>query len=128
MATVYGEQQYHDSQIRGRDYFVVRTPPGALQLGVQIVLSAVLSDGRRITADNSIGINGHLNMQRSEVNELIDRMLGRDPQMRRPPVLAWKPLVAALESIGVITFESELIARPLEIRFEPSAERAVTPG
>jgi hypothetical protein len=47
--------------------------------------------------------------------------------MRRPPVLAWKPLMVALESMGVISSESELIARPLEICFEPSAQRAFTP-
>lgn len=122
IATVHEEQQYHDSR-PGRDAFVVRTPPCALGPGLRIVLSADLDDGRRITADNCFGMSGV--MSQDDVSTQIDRMLGRDPHAHRPRVLAWGPLIAALERAGIGRSESELIASPLEIRYEPAAQRAL---
>jgi hypothetical protein len=119
-ATVHEEQQYHDSRA-GRDDFVVRTPPGASGTGLRIVLSATLDDGRRITADNSFGMSGV--MSQGDVRAQIDMMLGRDPHAHRPRVLAWRPLIAALETAGIRSSESELIATPLEIRYEQAALR-----
>jgi hypothetical protein len=133
VAAVHGEQEYHEAwtareSVEGRSRrFAVRTAPGR-PLGLRIVLTAVLGDERKVTAGVSFGIGGAPEMSRSDVKAQIDRMLGRDPHMRRPPMLAWGPLRAALESIGVASSESELIARPLEISFEASAERAVSPG
>jgi hypothetical protein len=131
VAFVHEEQHYHSSlSARKREDeqerpFVVRTPPGAQRVGLRVVLSAVLDDGRRAIADTPLGISGSLSISRSEVNEQLDRMLGRDPHMRHPPRLAWGPLIAALESVGVNSSEAELIASPLEVRFEPSAEGVV---
>jgi hypothetical protein len=133
MAFVHEEQQYHTclSARKSNDEperpFVVRTPPGAQRVGVRVVLSAVLDDGRTATADTPLGISGSLDISRSEVYEQLDRLLGRDPRMRRPPRLAWGPLTAALESIGVKSSEAELIATPLEVRFEPSTDDVVAP-
>jgi hypothetical protein len=131
-AAVHEEQQYIDEQTRrdrdeqrGRN-LVVRTPPGAMRLGLRVVLSAVLSDGRRITADNCFGIGGPPGMLRPEVDELIHRMLGRDAGVHRPPKLSWDALISALEDIGVISSEPELITTRLEIRLEPSAHQALT--
>ena len=132
-AAVHEERHYHDLRAaRERDYehgppVDVRTPPGAQRVGLRIVLSATLDDGRRITAGTPLGIEGSLSISRSEVNEQLDRLLGRDPNLRRPPMLAWGALIAALESVGVASSESELIASPLEVRFEPSAEGVVAP-
>jgi len=84
---------------------------------------ADLADGRRITADDCFGMSGL--MSRDDVSTQIDRMLGRDSHAHRPRVLAWRPLIAALESAGISRPESELIASPLEIRYEPAAQRAL---
>lgn len=124
-AAVYEEQQYHD-EIQRDTAFIVRTPPGTMRLGLRVVLSAVLDDGRRVDADNSFGIAGPRKMTLHEVNELIDRMLGRDTKQHRPPRLAWPPLLSALARIDVHVFESNLIAAPFELRVEPSARRALT--
>jgi hypothetical protein len=124
-ATVHEEQHYHDSRA-GRDDFVVRTPPGALQLGLCIVLSAELDDGRGITAENSFGIVGATS--RDDVLTQIDRMLGRKPHDHRPRVLAWRPLIVALANAGISVSESELTARPLRVSYEPAAQRALAAG
>jgi len=134
-ATVHGERTYHDAlDEREGDRkqprpFAVRTHPGARRPGLRIVLSAVLGDGRTITADGSFGISGSSKVRsRSDVREQIDQMLGRSPQMRHPPLLAWGPLMSALQSACVASSEPELIARPLEIRYDPSSADAVAPG
>jgi hypothetical protein len=125
IATVYEEQQYHDSRA-GRDNFVVRTPPDALQIGLCIVLSAELDDGRTITADNCFGIIGTISQD--DVSTQIDRMLGRNPHVHQPRVLAWRPLIVALANAGISVSESELIARPLDVSYEPSAQQALAAG
>lgn len=129
VAVVYEESQYHRDQDRNSQAsrFVVRSPPSAQGLGLRVVLSAVLDDGRRITADNCFGISG-LDMSPDAVDAQINRMLGRDPHVRRPPALAWRPLIAALKSIGISRSESELIRRPLDVCYEPSAQRALMLG
>lgn len=133
VAFVHEEEQYHSClSARERDDaperpFVVRTPPDTQRVGLRVVLSAVLDDGRRVTVDTPLGISGSLSISRSEVNEQLARLLGRDPRMRRPPRLAWGPLTAALESIGVSSSEAELTATPLEVRFEPSTDDVVAP-
>lgn len=131
-AAVHEEQHYHDAQARrdrdeGRSpRGVVRTPVGANRLGLRVVLSALLSDGRRVSAENSLGIGGPPRMRCSEVSELLDRMLGRDPRLHRPPRLSWDALTAALQGIGVGVTERELIAAPLQMRLEASAREALT--
>jgi hypothetical protein len=132
-AAVHEERHYHDEVARrdrndaaARDGFAVRTAPGAKRLGLRVVLSAVLDDGRRVTEDNCLGLGGPPTMRLSEVSELLERMLGRNPAFHRPPSLAWGRLLSALESIGVTITEPELIAAPLEIRLEPSARPVVT--
>ena len=132
-AAVHEERHYHDEVARrdrdepgARDRFAVRTPPGATRLGLRVVLSAVLDDGRRVTEENCLGLSGPPTMCLSELSELLERMLGRHPAPRRPPRLAWDRLLSALASIGVTSSELELIAAPLEIRLEPSARPVVT--
>jgi hypothetical protein len=132
-AAVHEERHYHDELARtdrngaaARDGVEVRTAPDAERLGLRVVLSAVLDDGRRVTEDNCLGLGGPPTMRLSDVSELLERMLGRNPESRRPPRLAWDRLLSALESIGVTSTEPELIAAPLEIRLEPSARSVVT--
>jgi hypothetical protein len=132
-AAVHEEGCYHDELARrdrgeaaARDRVAVRTAPGAARLGLRVVLTAVLDDGRRVTEDNCLGLGRPPTMRVSEVSELLERMLGRNPALHRPPRLAWDRLLSALESIGVTSTEPELVAAPLEIRLEPSARPVVT--
>jgi hypothetical protein len=120
VARVYGEVEYHASVADDGGSFVVRTPAEAERRGVRVVLSASLSDGRAATARNAFGIEGSPDLSRAEIEEQIDRVLGRAG--RRPPRLAWGPLSAALESVGLTSSEAELIDAPLEICFAQSAE------
>ena len=96
------------------------------RLGLRVVLSAVLDDGRQVSEENCVGLSGPPTMSVSEVRELLDRALGRDPDLRRPPRLAWGQLLSALKQAGVVTSDAELIAAPLELRLEPSARPMVT--
>jgi hypothetical protein len=46
-------------------------------------------------------------------------MLGRDPELHRPPRLAWGQLVDALAAAGLAVSEQELIDAPLTIELLP---------
>lgn len=120
MATVYGEAEYHQSRVNDEGSSVVRTPADGERRGVRVVLSATLDDGRTATAKNAIGIEGSPDISRAEIEEQIDRVLGRAG--RRPPRLAWASLTAALEGVGAAMSEAELIEAPLELRFDRSVE------
>lgn len=120
VATVHDEQEYHESGGIVSPRFIVRTAPG--RRGFRVALSAVLSDGRTVDAENVFGIDGALGIARAEVGVQIDRLLGRAPDLHSPRVLAWRPLIVALEGAGVGCSEAELIAAPFEVRFaDPSA-------
>jgi hypothetical protein len=86
------------------------------------VLSCFLPDGREIIACNAFGVEGSPDMSAAEVEEQMDRLLGRAADGRRPRRLAWSPLVLALKDAGVESSEEELIAAPFEARFQPSAD------
>jgi hypothetical protein len=64
-----------------------------------------------------------------DVEDSINQMLGRDPELHRPPRLAWSGLIAALAAVGISVTEDELIATPLtlELSDEVKAEIAVEP-
>ncbi len=123
-AAVFEEADYHSRHPARPGQTVVRSPAGSDRLGLRVVLGAVLDDGRRVTAENCMGIGGPPGMVLAEATEAIDRMLGRRAELGRPPRLAWGPLVSALEEAGLPTTEDELIGAKLEVRLEPSA-RAV---
>lgn len=132
VAAVHEERAYHDALARvdrarppGDERFEVRTVPGSNRVGLRVVLSAVLDDGRRVSEDSCLGIGGAATMSLEEVREQLERMLGRDPALRRPPRLAWDGLLAALQRSGVGISERELIAARLELRVEPSARSAL---
>ncbi len=59
-------------------------------------------------------------VQRCDVEDAINGMLGRDPEMHRPPRLSWELLIVLLAKHGKVVSEEELIAMPF--RFEFSAE------
>jgi hypothetical protein len=54
-----------------------------------------------------------------DIEDGINQMLGRDPELHRPPRLAWRNLIRALEQAGIQVTEDELIVAPLTIELAP---------
>lgn len=59
-------------------------------------------------------------VQRYDVEDALNGMLGRDPEMHHPPRLSWEPLIELLAEHGTSVTDEDLIAMPF--RFEFSAE------
>jgi hypothetical protein len=55
---------------------------------------------------------------RPDIEDGINQMLGRDPEMHRPPRLAWGHLIAALAAEHIQVTEQELIDAPLTVELE----------
>jgi len=49
-------------------------------------------------------------------------MLGRDPELHRPPRLSWGNLIKALAEHGIQVTEDELINAPLTIDLHPEVQ------
>ena len=60
-------------------------------------------------------------VQRHDVEDAMNQMLGRDPELHRPPRLSWGPLIELLAEHGKVVFEEELIAMPFLFEFSPDA-------
>jgi hypothetical protein len=60
-----------------------------------------------------------------DIERAIDGMLGRDPQLHRPPRLAWHGLVDALADAGIDVTEDELIVLPLTVELDAELEAAL---
>lgn len=60
-------------------------------------------------------------VQRQDVEDAINQLLGRDPEMHRPPRLSWDPLIELLAQHGTVVSEQELIAMPFRFEFPPEA-------
>ena len=56
-------------------------------------------------------------VQRHDVEDAMNQLLGRDPEMHRPPRLSWGPLIELLAADGKVLTEEELIAMPLVFEF-----------
>ena len=56
-------------------------------------------------------------VQRHDVEDAMNQMLGRDPELHRPPRLSWGPLIELLAEHGKVAFEEELIAMPFLFEF-----------
>jgi hypothetical protein len=59
------------------------------------------------------------------VEDAINQLLGRDPEMLRPPRLSWGPLIELLAEHGKVVTEEELIARPFLFEFSAEALAAL---
>jgi hypothetical protein len=60
----------------------------------------------------------------TDVVDHVNQMLGRDPELHRPPRLSWDNLIKALAKSGIDVNEDELIRAPLvrDLSDEVSAE------
>jgi len=56
-------------------------------------------------------------VQRHDVEDAMNQLLGRDPEMHRPPQLSWGPLIELLAEHGKVVTEEELIAMPFVFEF-----------
>lgn len=63
-------------------------------------------------------------MDLNDIEDGINQMLGRDPELHHPPRLAWHNLISALSGAGINVAERDLIAVPLivELSLEVQAE------
>lgn len=129
-AMVYEEGEYYNEVVPawGRDPEgpVIRTPPDSGRSGFRVVLSVLLSDGRRITEHGCLGITGRSMMELSEIREHLSMSLGRDAKLHSPEPLGWVRITKALEEAGMTITEAELIAAPLKICLSQAAERALS--
>ena len=53
-----------------------------------------------------------------DIEDGINQMLGRDPELHRPPRLSWDNLITALAEHGVQVTEQELIEAPLTVELD----------
>ena len=67
-------------------------------------------------------MSGHV--ARTDVEEGIDRLLGRDTRLHLPPRLSWGVLIAALHSAGIDATEEQLIATPMTVELDSEVETA----
>ncbi|MDQ2897249.1 MAG: hypothetical protein M3Y09_16670 [Actinomycetota bacterium] len=51
-------------------------------------------------------------VQRQDVEDIINSVLGRDPEQIRPFSLSWSPLIELLDHEGITVTEDQLIATP----------------
>ncbi len=52
----------------------------------------------------------------------INQMLGRDPDLHHPPRLSWHKLISALSDAGIRITEQDLTAVPLAVELSPEAK------
>lgn len=79
------------------------------------------SDARRCVLDA-------YRVQRHDVEDAMNQLLGRDPEIHRPPRLSWGPLIELLAAHGKVVSEEELIAMPFLFEFSPEALAALEEG
>jgi hypothetical protein len=56
-------------------------------------------------------------VQRRDVEDIINSVLGRDPEQIRPFSLSWDPLIKLLDRNGINLGEEQLIATPFAFEF-----------
>lgn len=52
-----------------------------------------------------------------DIEDGINMMLGRDPGLQKPPVLAWTSIRTALNAVGIDLTDEDLITIPLHLEF-----------
>jgi hypothetical protein len=123
-----GDSDRHELSASGR---------AADELHVGVRLTALTADGASVTSDrDDFGITLPRSVPRGQrsrltaratekltrdIAEAINQMLGRDPELHRPPRLAWGGLIDALGGTGIVVSEQELIDAPLTIELMASS-------
>lgn len=125
-------------------------------LSLHVSLSAELGDGRRIAARTGhFGMSGprrgiwhrwhgpalpadpeeanrliltEHHVDRYDIEDGINQMLGRDPELHHPPRLAWDGLIAALAEAGVHVTERDLIETPFTVELTSGVHAELDPS
>jgi hypothetical protein len=71
------------------------------------------------------GVLDAYRVQRHDVEDAMNQLLGRDPEMHRPPRLSWDPLIELLAEHGKVVTEEELIATPFVFEFSAQSLSAL---
>lgn len=95
--------------------------PGRIDLLVS--LSAEDGAGRLIDAGAAFAMGG--NVARTDIEDSINQLLGKDPRQHRPPRLSWGGLIDALASAGIDATEEQLIDAPLTVELDGEVEAAL---
>ena len=145
-----------EAKRRGEGTFVGRWIDDLEHLSLHVRLSAELGDGRRITARTGhFGMSGprrgiwhrwhgpplpadpedanrlmlmEHHVDRHDIEDGINQMLGRDPDLHQPPRLAWDGLIAALAEVGVHVTERDLIETPLKLELTSDVQAELDPS
>lgn len=126
--------------------------PGDDRLNIDVSLSAETSDGQRVTSGrHDFGIGGgrhgidgvwhhyhgprpdddqdldayiqrHHHVGPADIEDGINQMLGRDPDLHRPPRLSWSNLIKALAEHDIQVTEDDLITVPLTVELHPEVQ------
>jgi len=67
-------------------------------------------------------------VQREDVEDVLNYLLGRDPEQLRPPSLAWEPLIELLDREGITMTEDQLIETPFVFEFSDALLAELAPG
>jgi hypothetical protein len=71
------------------------------------------------------GVLDAYRVQRHDVEDAMNQLLGRDPEMHRPPRLSWDPLIELLAEHGKVVTEEELTATPFVFEFSAKSLSAL---
>ena len=66
-------------------------------------------------------------VQRQDVKDAINQLLGRDPEQHRPPRLSWEPLIELLDREGITVTEDQLLATPFVFEFSDELLAELSP-
>jgi len=58
----------------------------------------------------------------NDIQDGINQMLGRDPDLHHPPRLSWQKLISALNDAGISVTEQDLIGVPLTVELSPEVQ------
>jgi hypothetical protein len=58
----------------------------------------------------------------NDIEDGINQMLGRDPDLHHPPRLAWHNLISALSDADITVAERDLINLPLIVELSPEVQ------
>lgn len=125
-------------------------------LSLHVSLLAELCDGRRIAArTGDFGMSGprrgiwhrwhgpplpadpeeanrlmltEHHVDRHDIEDGINQMLGRDPDLHHPPRLAWDGLIATLAEAGVHVTERDLIETPFTVELTSGVQAELDPS
>ena len=61
-------------------------------------------------------------VDRHDIEDGINQMLGRDPDLHHPPRLSWDGLITALAQAGVRVTERDLIGTPFTVELTPEVQ------